>query len=45
MATNEIEKMVQHGNGRISEVLLKADHVAVRGRRLMEKITRAEISE
>ena len=41
-ATAEIEKMVQHKHGHPGELLLKADHVAVRGRRILEKIIRAE---
>ncbi|MGE4431782.1 MAG: hypothetical protein AB7E05_13675 [Sphingobium sp.] len=40
--TAGIEKMIQHKDGHPGEILLKADHVAVRGRRLMEKIIRAE---
>ena len=41
-ATEEIEKMIQHKHGHPGELLLRADHVAVRGRRILEKIIRAE---
>ena len=41
-AVAEIEKMIQHKNGRPGEILLKADDVCVRGRRLFEKMIRAE---
>ena len=41
-ATAEIEKLVQHKHGHPSELLLRADHVAVRGRRIMENLIRAE---
>lgn len=41
-ATAEIERLIQHAGGRPSEILLKADHVAVRGRRIMEKLIAAE---
>lgn len=41
-ATAEIEKMVRHKNGGPGELLLRADHVAVRGRRIMEKMIDAE---
>ena len=41
-AVTEIEKMIQHHGGRPGEILLQADHVCVRGRRLFEKMIRAE---
>ena len=41
-AVAEIEKMIQHCGGRPGEILLKADHVCVRGRRLFERTIRAE---
>jgi phenylpropionate dioxygenase-like ring-hydroxylating dioxygenase large terminal subunit len=43
VATALIEKFIEHAGGRPSEILLKADHVAVRGRRLMERMIRAEL--
>jgi nitrite reductase/ring-hydroxylating ferredoxin subunit len=42
IATNEIERLIQHTGARPSEILLRADHVAVRGRRLIEKMIRSE---
>jgi phenylpropionate dioxygenase-like ring-hydroxylating dioxygenase large terminal subunit len=41
-ATAEIERMIQQEGGRPTEILLKADHVAVRGRRVMEKLILAD---
>ena len=41
-ATAEIEKMIAHKHGAPGEILLRADHVAVRGRRIMERLIKAE---
>ncbi len=41
-AVTEIEKMIGHAGGNPGEILLKADHVCVRGRRLFEKMIAAE---
>ena len=41
-AVSEIEKMIEHQNGRPGELLLKSDHVCARGRRFFEKMIRAE---
>jgi hypothetical protein len=37
-ATENIERMIQHCNGRPGELLLRADEVCVRGRRMFEKL-------
>lgn len=43
MATEYIEQMIQKNGGRLSEVLVKADVVCMTGRRMFEKIIRAEM--
>ena len=43
MATKCIEEMIQRSDtGRLDELLLRADNVCVLGRRMMEKLIRAE---
>jgi phenylpropionate dioxygenase-like ring-hydroxylating dioxygenase large terminal subunit len=42
MATRLIETMIQKSGGKVSELLLRADNVCVRGRKLFEKMIRAE---
>ena len=44
MATEYIEEMIQRNQGRVSEVLLKADIACVMGRRMFERMIRDEMS-
>ena len=44
-ATQLIEEMIGHYDGHPSELLLKADHICVRGRRMFEQLIRNEISK
>lgn len=45
LASARIETMIAHQAGRPSELLLRADEIAVRGRRLFEESIRAEQAE
>ena len=45
VATNYIERMIPHFGDRPSEILLKADHICVRGRRMFEQMIRDESSD
>ena len=45
VATKLIESMIPHYGGRPGELLLKSDHICVRGRRMFEEMMRAESSE
>jgi phenylpropionate dioxygenase-like ring-hydroxylating dioxygenase large terminal subunit len=44
MATECIEEMIQKMGGRLSEILVKADVACVTGRRMFERMIRAELS-
>ncbi len=43
-ASRYIEKMIEHCGGRPSELLLRADNVCARGRRMFEKMIREELA-